>query len=413
MRKALHWLVNNLGLIALSLALALLVWAAAIEQDNPTSERRYSSPIPVTLFTPPLGMVAYGYDASAQVFVTLRAPESVWRSLQATDFRAFVDLSDLGPGDHRVPIQVQVNREPVMVRRVEPDSLFVRLEAAGQRTVPVQVRLEGDTALGYLAREPAISPPVTTVSGPASLVGQVVEAVARVSVAGARADIESEFVLEALDANGELVPYTTLDPPRLHVRVPVEQLSGFRDVAVTALLEGQVAPGYRISSITVNPPVVTVYGAPEAIAQIPGYLETAPLNLDNAQGNVEVEMALTAPEGISLLPPVVTVRVTIRPQEGSLTVARPVEIQGLSQPGITATVAPTMAQVILSGPLPVLQQLRQEDVRIIINLSGLGPGSHQIEPQVAVTPRDVVVESVLPASVQVVITLLVTPTPGR
>lgn len=412
MKKTLGWLFSNLGLILLSLALAILVWAAAIEQDNPTSERRYALPIAVTLSTPPAGMVAYGYDEDMRVFVTLRAPESVWRSLQQEDFRAFVDLSELGPGEHRVPIQVQVSRRPTMVRRIEPDSILINIAPANQHSVPVRVRLQGNTALGYLAREAIINPQTTTVSGPAALVSQVVEAAAVVSVEGARADIESEVELTPLDANGEVVPYTVLGPARVRVRVPIEQLSGFRDVAVTAVLEGQVAEGYRISSITINPPVVTVYGAPEAIAQIPGYLETAPLDLNNAQANLEVEMALNAPEGVSLLPPVVTVRVTIRPQEGSLTVARTVEIQGLS-PGITATVAPTMAQVILSGPLPVLQQLRPEDVRIIVNLLGLAPGSHQIEPQVAVTPRDVIVESVLPASVQVVISLQVTPTPGR
>lgn len=414
MKKTLRWLISNLGLILLSLALAVLVWAAAIEQDNPTSERRYASPVAVTVSAPRDGMVAYGYDANVQVYVTLRAPESVWRNLQQSDFRAFVDLSGLGPGNHRAPIQVEVDREPTLVRQIDPDSILLRIEPAGQNSIPVRVRVEGSTALGYQARETIVSPLVTTVSGPASQVDQVAEVVARVSVEGARADIEGEFTLEALDANGEAVPHTTLSPARVLVRVPIEQLSGFRDVAVTALLEGQVAPGYRISSITVNPPVVTVYGAPEAIAQIPGYLVTAALNVENAQANLEREMALSAPDGVSLLPPVVTVRVTIQPQEGSLTVERQVEVQGLlAQPGITATVAPTMVQVILSGPLPVLQQLRQEDVRIIVNLLGLGPGSHQIEPQVAVMPREVIVESVLPATVQVVITVQVTPTPGR
>jgi len=415
MRGTLRWLVGNLGLILLSLVLAMLVWIAAVEQGNPTSERRYSSPIPVTISDPPEGIVAYG-QTDVHVFVTLRAPESVWNGLQPEDIHAMVDLSGLGEGTHRLAIRVQVDQRPVMVRRVEPEAITVHLEPAKETAVPVNVRIEGDTALGYVARLPVVSPLTVTVSGPASLVDQVVQAVAYVSVEGGRADVEGEFGLEPHDDGGTVVPYVVLSPPLVTVRVPIEQLSGFRDLVVTALLEGQVAPGYRISSVKVDPPVVTVYGTPETIAQIPGYLETTPLSVEGAQDDLEVRLALVAPEGVSLLmeEPVVTVQVTIVPLEGSVTVQRPVEIQGLAQ-GMTATVAPDMVEVILSGPLPALEQLREEDVMVIIDLFGLSPGSHSVEPRVvvAVVPSEEIDTSVLPASVQVEIAVLATSTPER
>jgi YbbR domain-containing protein len=191
-------------------------------------------------------------------------------------------------------------------------------------------------------------------------------------------------------------------------------MSGFRDVAVTARLTGQVASGYRISGITVDPPVVTVYGAPEVISRIPGYLETAPLDLENTKESLEVRLPLVAPEGVSLLmkEPVVVVRVTVVPIEGSMTVRRPVEVQGLA-PGLTATVAPEEVEVILNGPLPVLEELRPEDVRVLVDLFNLTPGQYSREPQVVVTPSGVTVGAILPATVQVEISLPVTPTPGR
>ena len=99
------------------------------------------------------------------------------------------------------------------------------------------------------------------------------------------------------------------------------------------------------------------------------------------------------------------------PLEGSVTVQRPVEIQGLAE--MTATVAPDSVEVILGGPLPVLEQLQEEDVRVIVDLFGLNPGSHSVEPQVVVAPTGVIVESILPATIQVEIVTLTTPTPGR
>lgn len=413
MRSGFRWLLGNLSLILLSLALSLLVWAVAVEQENPTSERRYSAPIPLTLSGVPEEMVAYG-QTDAQVYVTLRAPESVWSNLRPEDLHATADLSGMEQGMHRVNVQVRVDQRPVQVRRVEPESVIIHLEPISRTVVPVSVRIEGNAALGFIARPAVVSILRTTASGPESLVARVAEAVAYVSVEGGRADVDGQFGLEARDGEGNVVPYVSLSPDRVVVHVPVEQLSGFRDLAVTAVLRGQVAPGYRISSVTVSPPLVTVYGAPEVIAQIPGYLETAPVDLEGAQKDVEVRLPLQAPEGVSLLmqEPVVTVRVAVVALEGSLTVRRDIEIQGLS-PGLTATVAPTVVELILSGPLPVLDQLQEEDVRVIVDLFGLGPGRHSVTPRVVVVPTEVIAESFLPASAQVEIAPALTVTPGR
>ncbi len=413
MKTTLRWVASNVGLILLSLFLALLVWAAAVEEGNPTSERRFATRIPVTIVNTPPEMIAYGYEPSdPQVYVTLRAPQSIWQTLEREDLEATVDLSGLPPGQHRLPIHVQVAREPVMVRQVDPEMLTLQLEYSAENVVPVDLRVAGNTALGYLARNPETNTLTATVRGPASLVEQVVEVVAQVSVEGRRADVVEEITLEPRDIEGAVIPYVTLVPNTISARVPVEQLSGFRDLAVTAVLDGQVASGYRVSSIKVEPPVVTVYGPPDTISQIPGYLETAPLDINNVQADLEFQTSLVAPEGVSLLPPVVTVRISIQPEEGSRTVERRVEIQGLGQPGITATVAPASVQLLLSGPLPMLEQLREEDLRVIVELAGLSPGSHSIEPQVIV-PTGLLVESILPTNVQVEISTRGTPTVER
>ncbi|HHS96463.1 MAG TPA: hypothetical protein ENK08_00960 [Chloroflexi bacterium] len=411
MRNALRWLFSNLGLMVLSVALAFLVWAVAVEQENPTMERRYPTPIPVTIPPAPEGMTLYG-ETDVQVYVTLRAPRSVMESLRPEDFRATVDIDQMEVGAQHLPVQVQVNREPVRVLEVEPAEITLYLEPTGYATVPVGVRLDGNTAIGYIPRPPIVNPMTTTVSGPASLVSRVAEAVAVVSIEGERADVEGTFELVPQDEEGATVPYVVLDPAEVAVHVPIEKLSGFLEVAVTALLEGQVAPGYRISSITVDPPLVTVYGPPEAIEQIPGYLQTVPLNLEGAKGDITAQLPLVVPEGVSLVgmeEPVVTVRVSIVPLEGSLTVERKVEIQGM-EPGFTATVAPDVVEVILSGPLPVLDQLTEDEVRVLVDLLGLNPGIHSLKPEVVVPP-EVRAEAVIPSSVQVEIALLATPTP--
>jgi len=237
--------------------------------------------------------------------------------------------------------------------------------------------------------------------------------VAEVSVEGGRADVVGEFDLQPRDAEGAVVSYVTLSPDRVGVRVPVEQLRGFRDLTVMAMLEGEVASGYRVSSITVDPPVVTIFGQQDVISTIPGYIETTPLNVEGARADVEIALPLVIPEGVSLIGmdrPYVTVHVVVVPRQGSLTLERTVSVQGAS-PGLTVTVAPTAVQVILSGPQPILEQLDEQDVRLVVDVFGLPPGSYSLTPQATMVPESVIVEAIVPANVQVVLASGVTPTP--
>ncbi|MBN1178137.1 MAG: hypothetical protein JXD18_02930 [Anaerolineae bacterium] len=415
MRSVFRWIAANVGLFLLSLLLSTLIWAVAVEQENPTIEQPFRTPIPISVVNQPEGMLVYEQSA-VQTSVTLRAPETVWQVLRADDFRAVIDMGGLGEGQHRLPIAVLVDQRPVAIQSLEPAEVTVTLERVTQVAVPVSVRIEGNTALGYVARMPVAETLTATVSGPSSLVERVAEAVAVVSVDGRRADIDEDFTLEAQDAAGDAIPHVTLSPSRVAVRVPIEQLRGFQELAVTPVLEGAVALGYRVADISVDPPVVTVYGrqdAIDAIAQSPGYLQTTPVTIDGMWESVEARVPLSIPDGVFLVGmdnPLVTVRVTIVPEEGSTTVVRTVSIQGWS-PGITATVAPTMVQVILSGPMPILERLQEDDVLVLIDLFGRTPGSYSIQPRVVVVPAGVVADSVVPASIQLVVGVETTPTP--
>jgi YbbR domain-containing protein len=82
---------------------------------------------------------------------------------------------------------------------------------------------------------------------------------------------------------------------------------------------------------------------------------------------------------------------------------------------LNAQVSPATVDVIVSGPLPLLDTLTRQDVRVTVDLSGLEAGTHQIFAKVEVLIADVVVESILPNTIEVVITLIgtsiITPTP--
>jgi YbbR domain-containing protein len=151
------------------------------------------------------------------------------------------------------------------------------------------------------------------------------------------------------------------------------------------------------------------------VANLPGVLETQPLDLQNAQEDINTRIALNLPEGVSIIgEQTVLVRAGVSPIESSLTLAgERIEFVGLD-PDLNAVVSPASVDVILSGPLSLLDTFTRQSIRVTVDLTGLGPGTYQITPKVEVLVANIVVESILPNTLEVVISPLenVTPTPA-
>jgi YbbR domain-containing protein len=187
------------------------------------------------------------------------------------------------------------------------------------------------------------------------------------------------------------------------VTVPIEQEVGYRELSIKAKIEGNPAPGYWISSISANPSTVTVFGDPEAVNEIPGYLETYAVSVEGARDHVSEQVAIVFPEGVSSLEDVATVRalIEISPVLGGQTVQLTPIVQGLGR-GLEASFSPDTVEVILSGPLSDLEALESGDVQVTLDLSGYEPGTHFVSPEVE-KPSSLDVQAVLPDQVEVVI----------
>ncbi len=59
--------------------------------------------------------------------------------------------------------------------------------------------------------------------------------------------------------------------------------------------------------------------------------------------------------------------------------------------------------MILSGPAPLLDSLLLQDIRVIVDVTELAAGIYQLTPRVEILVADIVVESILPNTVEVVI----------
>jgi YbbR domain-containing protein len=188
---------------------------------------------------------------------------------------------------------------------------------------------------------------------------------------------------------------------------PVTQLGGFRDLAVKVETEGVLAVGYRVTNISVSPPTVTVFSSdPELVAAMPGFVRTMPVNLEGVSDDIEVRLLLDLPEGVTLVGEEqnVQVQVGVAAIETSISLQVLVEVVGIGSE-FTAELSPEEVGILLSGPLTVLEDLEPEDIVVVVNLADLGLGSHLVSPEVVTFPDRVVVDAIIPETIEVSISL--------
>jgi YbbR domain-containing protein len=406
---------KNIRSFLLALVLGVSVWVSAVSAADPNEVRTYPNPVPLEVIGQDPSLVLTS-EIPSSLEVSLRAPHSVWETLTAREdaVRAMLDLSGLSAGEHNLDVQIIVAMRPYQVVLANPATVTVVLESLATQSFPLSHSLSGQPAAGYQVGEATMEVNEVAISGPESLIEQVTRARVLVNLEGVRESIEESIPIQMLDAQNKIVPGLTINPESVRVSVPISQQGGYRDVAVKVVVQGQQAAGYRIENISVFPPVITVSSSdPELVNRLPGVVETQPLNLQDRKEDISTRLALDLPADITIQgPQTVQVQVSISPIQTSLTLLnQPINVNGLPE-GLAAQVFPQTVDVIVSGPLPVLDALTSQDITVSVDATGLEVGTYQLTPEVRVLVENVLVESILPGGVEVVISVPSTPTPS-
>jgi YbbR domain-containing protein len=410
----LRWIVENYRTFLWALALAVAVWISSVTSDDPDQTRTLTAPVPVQIIGQSSNLV-FSNTIPKEVEVTLRAPASVWTLIDDNPgiVRAILDISGLSSGDHVIDLQIQVNARPVQIVSVSPQTFTFTLEPLISTAFEVDLRIFGEVAVGYQIGDVNLEPVSVVVSGAQSQVQKVSRTRVSIDLNRIRENFDQFLKVEVLDDRGLPVSGVTLSPETVHVVLPVTQQGGYRDVAVKVTTLGRVASGYRLTDISVSPPVVTIFSEdPAVVNSLPGVLETQPLDLQNAQDDITTRLRLSLPAGISVIgEQTVLVQAGVSPIESSVTISSErIEIIGLGS-DLNVQISPTSVDIILSGPLPLLETLTRQSVRVTVDLTGLSTGTYQLSPTVEVLVANVVVESILPNTIEVALTPLDTSTP--
>lgn len=410
-----RWLGKNISTFILALVLAIGVWIAAVNASDPDVEKDYPTPTLLEMVGQDTALVITN-NYTEQITLNLRAPQSIWAQLTANDenIHAILDLSGLEPGEYSLTPQIQIGIQPTRIISFTPPSIEITLEELVTQTFPVNLSLNLETSLGYQAGSARLSADEVQISGPKSLVDRVDTVQASLTKSDVREDISESLTIEALDVEGKLIRGIDLSFDTVELLIPVSQEGGYRDMAVKVVVEGQVADLHRLTNITVFPLVVTVYSADtQLVNSLSGILETEALDITGISEDVSARLKLDLPENISLVgDQSVLVKVSVEAILSSLTISeKALQVINLD-PALVAELSSLTVDVIISGPLPALDVLSADDLRVILDVEGLGAGVHQLVPIVEILNKDIQVETILPESIELTLSIapLATPT---
>jgi YbbR domain-containing protein len=392
----LRFVIDNLGWMVGSLALAVLVWYAAVSAQNPVEQRRFPSRIPVKFITEE-GMLVVN-EVPDTALVTLRAPRSVWEILEPSDIMVEANLAGLGPGTHVVDLHGRVlyGRQGV-VADILPSQLTVELARRADKLVSIDVIRISEPPPG-LTSIPSLNVQEARISGTEALVRRVVSAQARIDLQERRTSFSETVRVIPVDDQNQEVEGVTIVPAQVTIDMEIQPRPDVTELAVVAQLTGDLPDGYLRRNYNWEPKTVAVRGDRTTIESMNGVVSTEPIDLSGQTATFSQRVKLALPPGVVLVDPIdITVTVEIEPRLGNREFPNiPVQTQGLDPADFNIAVQPDRVNVIVNGPEPVLNELTPEDISVIAPLSGLSAGKYQVTLQGFVTKaginsRDIVI----------------------
>ena len=375
------------------------------------------NPIPVEIKGVAPGLIVVPQTSQStplEVRVRVKVPANFVDQVSSTWFQATIDVGGQSDAGTRLyPVTVRVLQPGVDIDSFAPTDLPVTLDQEASRQIAISPVYQGNLPAGYTYTpgQTALDNNTVTLRGPQSILQQVAAVIAVVRLDNRTATFHDTVPLVAQNAQGGDVsdPSLQMTPKTVTYTVTVQPVQTTRTVAVVAQVTGQPADGFAVAGVTVNPVQVVLVGNPSDLGNLQS-INTAAVDIGAATGDVTKSVALQTPKGTSAAgTQKADVTVQIRPILASEVMAAAPSVVGLAA-GAQAQLGVPNVNLTIQGTASGLKALEPKDVDVTLNTAGLGPGAHDVTPQVSL-PEGLSILSITPPRVRVTIIPPPTPTP--
>lgn len=412
-RGSLASLFHHRGMAAFSLVAAFGIWFVIQDVENPRIQKCFPEDCTRVIPVEAINADQFIPTSTFSVGVRVEGREADLQRLSQGDFHATVDVKGITPG---VPQERQVKvtgKDGIRILSVNPPTLAVSVEPVVERQFDVVVTRIGQLPAGFVEDDIKIEPPQVTVRGLQADLATIASVNLDVNLSNQRDGttvVDNELVAHSITGAAVDVSIT---PNRGKVTLSVRQDFVQRTLPVMPVLSGQPAPGYRITSISVEPSAIFVSGPADRMATLT-QLSTEALQITNATGEIRRLQNIDAPANLSLDRRTVTVIVQVKPIDcaagttgaacGTYTIQVAPSVEG-QPPGLLVSGA-LRVNVQLTGPLTVLDTIQPAQITAKVSLAGgvAGTSSYPVTVTVPANLASQGVRAEQPSPIQITLT---------
>lgn len=329
-------LTGNLGLKAIALVIAFLIWLLVTNTNNPRKTQLFNN-VPINIVNKDsIADIGKVVQMVGNGTVTLRVEEkrSVLDRLSrgGTNFYVEADMENINEMN-MVPLTVTCDNPAVTWDEIEvsPSSLKVKLEDKVEQAFSVSVSTAGTTAKGFeVGSTEIVQGKNIYIAGPASVIKIINQVVAPVNVTALNSDMALTSTLKVIDKNGSELTDRQLNSLEFKdstgavitdrvVQIMVKVWKVRTDIPMEVQITGSPKFGYSVVGIETIPVTISLAGTDSAFAALDGKLTLLDeVSVAGASDNISQEIDLTDTlsemDGLKLITdaePMITVNIQI------------------------------------------------------------------------------------------------------
>ncbi len=379
-----RWISNPNVIRIIALVLSILVWIV-VHMEGRQQNTSSVTPTETSREIENVSITMGGLDDQKFTLVSVEPREvklrlvgrsSDLRRITSQSFSVQLDLSGVVKGEQRIMLRPEGFPSQVDVEII-PANVLVVVEEKLTKEMPVVVETTGNPATGLVVGTPVVQPNRVYVTVPESSLHGVAVVKGQIDVEGAKENVKKQVKLVAYNENGEVVN-AVIDPSVVEAEVPINLPS--KVVPLQVKLNGTPASGFSLASFEQSLSEIVVYGDQQRLNALDFYngVETDITGLSESR-TVTVDIPVL--QGLSKVEPTkVEIKINIVPSVQRTFEDVKLAVSSIGDQYEVDVVDPLeqMIDVTLEGSPEVLSRLKSEDIDLIVDVSNLPIGTHQV-----------------------------------
>lgn len=399
-------LTNNIGLKFLAVLIALVLWLAIVNVNDPEKTITVSNiPISVTNESAITSRdMVYNVKSEQYLNITVSGKRSIVSNLSAEDFRATASLKELSKVNS-IPVDVTAKNaslgRKITIVKQSAQTILVDVENLEEKDfTDLVVEYTGKVADGYVAGLSSMSTDEVTVKAPASIIDKIKKVAVRCSLDGTNTNISKKCPVILYDKNDKEIKSDEIELSDKKIRVNVNVLRA-KQVPISTINKdelGKPADGYVVDDVILSSDSITVYGSEESLDSIESLDIQDDIDVSDAKGDVTQNIDVTGklPKGLSVSgESTITVKVVIKKL---ITRTFEYDASEVSLNDLTSDLDVQLVtkkvKVTLQGEEEVISQLTKDDMAISADLGKVKEGTTTVHVDVAVPDNTTLMNNV-------------------